>query len=65
MDALQVQAMAQAEEGRRQHRLRLIEAALRRIDEGDYGYCVACGDDIPPKRLVFDPAVPRCVDCAD
>jgi DnaK suppressor protein len=64
MDALQVQAMAQAEEARRQQRLRLIEAALRRIDEGEYGYCVTCGDDIPGKRLAFDPAAARCVDCA-
>lgn len=64
MDALQVQAMAQAVEGRRQQRLRLIEAALKRIDEGEYGYCVSCGDDIPEKRLAFDPAATRCVDCA-
>lgn len=64
MDALQVQAMAQAEEARRQQRLRLIDAALRRIDEGEYGYCVSCGDDIPGKRLAFDPAAARCVDCA-
>ena len=64
MDAMQVQAMAKAEEARRQQRLRLIEAALRRIDEGEYGYCVACGDDIVPGRLVSDPASPRCVACA-
>jgi len=64
MDALQVQAMAQAEEGRRQQRLRLIDAALKRIDEGEYGYCISCGDDIPEKRLAFDPAAARCVDCA-
>lgn len=64
MDALQVQAMSQAEEGRRQLRLRLIDAALKRIDEGEYGYCVSCGDDIPEKRLAFDPAAARCVDCA-
>lgn len=64
MDALQVQAMAQAEETRRQQRLRLIEAALRRIDEGEYGYCVTCGDDIAPGRLSSDPAAARCVDCA-
>lgn len=64
MDALQVQAMAQAEEGRRQQRLRLIDAALKRIDEGAYGCCVSCGDDIPDKRLAFDLAATRCVDCA-
>jgi DnaK suppressor protein len=56
--------MAQAEEGRRQQRLRLIDAALKRIDEGAYGCCVSCGDGIPDKRLAFDLAATRCVDCA-
>lgn len=64
MDALQVQAMAQAEEERRQHRLRLIAAALSRLDEGEYGYCMTCGKDIPEKRLAVDPAAAQCVDCA-
>jgi DnaK suppressor protein len=31
--------------------VRMIEAALRRIAEGTYGICVACGADIPRKRL--------------
>ena len=64
MDALQVQAMAQAEEDRRQMRLRLIDAALARIGEGEYGYCMTCGTDIPEKRLTVDPAAAQCVDCA-
>ena len=64
MDALQGQAMAQAEEVRRQQRLRLIDAALKRIDDEEYGYCVSCGDDIPAKRLHFDPAAARCIECA-
>ena len=64
MDALQVQAMAKAEEERRQQRLRLIDAALKRIDDGDFGYCVSCGYDIPEKRMAFDPAAFQCVDCA-
>jgi len=64
MDAMQVQAMAQAEEDRRQHRLRLISAALSRLDEGEYGYCMTCGVDIPEKRLEVDPAAAQCVDCA-
>jgi len=29
----------------------MIEAALRRIADGTYGICVACGGDIPRKRL--------------
>lgn len=64
MDAMQVQAMAQAVEARRQGRLQRIDAALHRLDEGDYGYCVDCGEDVPAKRLAIDPIVERCVDCA-
>ena len=64
MDAMQVQAMAQAVEARRQGRLKRIEAALKRIESDDYGYCVSCDDDIPAKRLEIDPATDRCVDCA-
>ncbi|HCP01399.1 MAG: molecular chaperone DnaK [Alphaproteobacteria bacterium] len=64
MGALQIQAMAKAEEERRTRRLRLISAALSRLDEGEYGYCMTCGFDIPNKRLSVDAAVAQCVDCA-
>ena len=65
MDAMQVQAMAQAQEGRRQAQLRRIDAALQRLADGEYGACIECGDDIPAKRLQIDPTVTRCVDCAE
>ncbi len=64
MDAMQVQAMAQAVDGRRRGRGAQIEAALKRLDEGDYGYCVGCGEPIPAKRLAIDPTAARCVSCA-
>ncbi len=64
MDAMQVQAMAQSVEARRRARLPLIEAALRRLDEGEYGFCTDCGERIPAKRLAIDPTIARCVDCA-
>ena len=64
MGAMQVQAMAQALEARRQGRLQRIEAAIKRIDSDDYGYCTSCEEDIPLKRLEIDPAMERCVDCA-
>ncbi|HAA94046.1 MAG TPA: molecular chaperone DnaK [Rhodospirillaceae bacterium] len=64
MDALQVQAMAKALDSRRQGRLMQIEAALQRIESGDYGICEGCDDEIPPKRLEIDPAARRCVNCA-
>lgn len=64
MDAMQVQAMAQAVEARRKGRLQRIDAALKRLDEGEFGYCLACGDEIPPKRLAVDMTLTHCVDCA-
>ena len=64
MDALQGQEMARAAERRRVIELRKIDAALARIDAGDYGWCARCGEEIADKRLRLDPAVPVCIDCA-
>jgi DnaK suppressor protein len=64
MDALQVQAMALETSRRRTVELRRIAAALQRIDEGEFGYCSNCGDEIARRRLELDPAAPLCVDCA-
>lgn len=64
MDALQNQAMSLEAERRRQLELQRIEASLKRIEEGDYGYCVTCGEQIPLRRLELDPTLPNCVDCA-
>ncbi len=64
MDAMQVQAMAASSKQRRDEKLREIEAALRRIDNDDYGYCQSCDEPINPKRLEFDPTVRYCIDCA-
>ncbi len=64
MDALQVQAMAQETERRRQTRIQILTAALKRIAQGEFGTCVACGEDIAPARLDFDPAIATCIDCA-
>lgn len=43
-------------------RLNTIEAALKNFED-DFGYCVDCGDDIPVRRLDFDPSCTRCVSC--
>ena len=64
MDALQDQAMALETDRRRGLEIERIEAALKRIEDGDYGYCLSCGEEIPAKRLELDPATPVCVDCA-
>jgi DnaK suppressor protein len=64
MDAMQVQAMALAAERKRHEEARRVEAAIRRIDDGEYGYCASCGDEIAAKRLAVDPTVPTCIRCA-
>ena len=63
MDALQKQNMELATEQRRQQRLHVIDAALKRIYAGDFGFCVICDEAISPQRLAFDPAVACCVNC--
>ena len=64
MDAMQGQAMALATERRRHEEVRRVEAAIKRIDEGEYGYCISCGEEITAKRLSVDPTIPTCIVCA-
>jgi len=64
MDAMQAQAMAKANERQRRIELSRIEAALRRIEDDEYGYCQKCGEEIAPERLRVDPAASFCVECA-
>ena len=64
MDAMQQQAMAAAQSRRRAGRLKAIEAALKRIETDDFGWCEECGEEIPAGRLDLDPCAARCVDCA-
>ena len=64
MDALQSQAMAVEVERRRELELTRIDAALERLKDGEYGYCITCGEPIALKRLELDPATPVCIECA-
>ena len=42
-----------------------ISAALQRIDAGDFGLCLDCGEQIAFDRLAATPYVERCIDCAN
>lgn len=64
MDALQVQAVALAAQRRRAQEKDRIHAALKRLDEDDYGWCLTCGEAIAPARLETDPAAAQCIACA-
>ena len=63
MDAMQQQSMDIAREERRRKRLKMLDSALVRLEADDYGYCLACGEDIVLPRLEADPAATRCQDC--
>lgn len=65
MDALQAQQMAAAASRRRRQRIQQIDAALRRVRDGEYGECLTCGDEIDPRRLAIDPTSTRCMPCME
>ena len=64
MDAMQAQAMSIETGRRRRQKLAQIEAALKRIEADEFGYCQECGEEIVPKRLEIDPTVLLCIGCA-
>lgn len=42
-----------------------IEAALERLDKGEFGYCASCGAAISLRRLCQDPTITLCWRCDD
>jgi RNA polymerase-binding protein DksA len=42
-----------------------IQAALDRIDDGTYGECASCGENINRKRLDALPYATLCISCAE
>ena len=51
MDALQSQAMALAQQRRPDGQRQTLVQTLRRIEEGEFGDCIDCGDGIDVARL--------------
>ena len=64
MDALQAQQMARALSRRRLLERGRIAAALKRIEDDEYGYCLSCGAVITAPRLEIEPAATQCIGCA-
>ena len=63
-DALIQQEMAKETDRRRKIDEQRIDAALKRMEKDDYGYCVKCDEEISAARLKLDPALATCIDCA-
>jgi DnaK suppressor protein len=48
----------------RRHQSRIkVDAALGRIEYGEYGYCIKCGELIAEERLELAPSNPLCAHC--
>ncbi|HWR52447.1 MAG TPA: TraR/DksA family transcriptional regulator [Bryobacteraceae bacterium] len=45
--------------------LRNVRAALRRINDGSFGVCAHCEEDVSPKRLAAVPWAPLCIRCQE
>jgi DnaK suppressor protein len=45
--------------------LRNVRSALRRIEDGSFGTCLHCEEDISPKRMAAVPWAPFCIQCQE
>jgi DnaK suppressor protein len=50
---------------RESHLMRNVRAALRRIDDGSFGVCVHCEEEISPKRVQAVPWTAFCIRCQE
>jgi DnaK suppressor protein len=65
IQAASQRALAVCNLDREFNQLRDARAALRRIQEGSFGKCQECDEDIHPKRLAAVPWAPSCIRCQE
>ena len=63
IDAIQQQQMAMANREQSILLQKRVSAALRRVESGEYGFCLQCGEPIRFARLEAQPFTPLCLDC--
>ena len=63
IDSLQNQEVAKGLRERETVKLALIQAALKRLDQGHYGICTECDGEIVLGRLFVSPESPTCASC--
>ncbi len=49
--------------GREQKLLKKIDEALKRIEDGTFGVCESCGEQIGMRRLEARPVTTLCIEC--
>lgn len=63
--ALTDQSLSLRLRGRERYLIEKIDLAIERIEEGEFGECVVCGDDISIKRLRARPVTTMCIACKE
>jgi len=63
IDAIAQQSMNRANREAARVRLQQVQAALRRIETGEFGECQVCGEDVGFGRLKARPEAPLCIGC--
>lgn len=63
MDAIQQQQMVLTAKKQTEINLQLVDAALERLEKGEYGYCLQCEEEIDQKRLLAKPEAAFCTKC--
>jgi RNA polymerase-binding transcription factor len=63
IEAASQRALAVCNLDREFNQLRDVRAALCRIEEGSFGICQKCDEEIHPKRLAAVPWAPYCIRC--
>jgi len=51
--------------GRERNLISKIQTALLRIDDGSFGTCKGCGEEINKKRLLARPVTTHCMECKE
>jgi|SRR5580704_8659766 DnaK suppressor protein len=65
IQAASERALAVCDLNREFHQLRDVREALLRIQEGSFGACLNCEQDIHPKRLAAVPWAQFCITCQE
>lgn len=64
LDSMQMQQMALDARRRQQLLLTRLEEALKRLNQGTFGQCLQCRQDIAEERLRYQPDAVLCMRCA-
>ena len=46
-------------------KMQLVEEAIKRLNDGEYGVCLECKEQIPQSRLKAIPFTTHCIDCLE